>query len=243
MELNFRPTVLLISILILSACAPSNDAVSVEASRRASSTPIESPLAAQPTEPQGQPASTQAPLQARLAVIRSGAKVFRSGGIETEVQQAQSADIQVDEGIEVVKLEEQEEQSYSILSFPDFLGVELFSNTKVFLADVKQEAGGSTDVTMHLDRGHIFVYLNEETVTQVTVETIYTTIKTLTADAEFDVCHNTALTCVVVKRGIVEIIAQDKRETVKAGEARYVLKDQPPSLSICAPTPVFIAWE
>ena len=243
MELNFRPTLLLIPILILSACAPTNDAASVETSRRASSTPAESALTGQPTGSQVQPASTQSPFQARLAVIRSRAKVFRSGGIETEVQQAQSADIQVDDGIEVLKLEEQEEQSYSILSLPDFLGVELFSNTKVFLADVKQEAGGSTDVTLHLDRGHMFVYLNEQTVTQVTVQTAHATIKTLTGGTEFDVCHNETLTCVLVKRGVVEIIAQDRKQLVKAGEASQILKDPPPSPPVCAPTPLFIAWE
>ncbi len=33
------------------------------------------------------------------------------------------ADIQVDEGIEVVKLEDQEEQSYSILDFSDYLDI------------------------------------------------------------------------------------------------------------------------
>jgi len=250
MELNFRlplrPTLFLILIIILSACAPAvptNDAVSVETSRRASPTPAASSLAAQPTGAQVQPGSIQSPFQARLAVIRSRAKVFRSGGIETEVQQAQSADIQVDEGIEVVKLEGQEEQSYSILSLPDFLGVELFSNTKVFLADVTQEAGGSTDVTLHLDGGHMFVYLNEQTVTQVTVQTPYATIKTLTAGAEIDICRNEERTCVVVKRGVVEIIAQDRKQIVKAGEASQILKDQPPSPPVCAPTPIFIAWE
>ena len=107
----------------------------------------------------------------------------------------------------------------AFLSFPDLLGVELFSNTNVFLADLKQEAGGSTDVTLHLDGGHMFVYLNEQTTTQVTVQTPYTTIKTLTGGAEFDVCHNEALTCVLVKRGVVEITAQDRKQIVKAGEA------------------------
>ena len=89
----------------------------------------------------------------------------------------------------------------------------------------------------------MFVHLNDQTTTQVTVQTPYATIKTLTAGTEFDVCHNEALTCVLVKKGVVEITAQDKKQIVKAGEAGYVLKDQPPSPPICAPTPVFIAWE
>src|SRR5687767_2092726 len=129
-RLHFRPTLFLIPVLILSACVSTNNAVLVETSRRAASTPAESPLAAQPTEPQAmEPASAKSPFAARLTVVRSQAKVFTSGGIETEVQQAQSANVQVDNGIEVVKPEGQDEQSYSILSVPDFLNVELFSNT------------------------------------------------------------------------------------------------------------------
>ena len=139
--------------------------------------------------------------------------------------------------IEVVKLEEQEEQSYSILDFSDYLEVELFSNTSVFLADLKQEAGGSTDVTLHLRRGHIFVHLNDQTTSRVTVQTPYATIRTLTGGTEFDVCHNEGLTCVLVKKGVVEVTAQDKNEIVKAGEASQILKDEPPSPPICAPTP------
>ena len=247
MELNFwlhlRLTLFLILVLIVSACAPAAPADNIVILPRARSTPSEFPVAAQPTVSQAQQASAKSPFPARLMVIRSQAKVFTSGGIETEVQQAQSANIQLDNGIEVVKPEGQDEQSYSILSIPDFLNVELFSNTKVFLADVKQGAGGSTDVTLDLDSGHMFVHLNDQTITRVTIQTAHTTIKTLTAGAEFDVCHNEELTCVVVKRGIVEIIAQDKREIVKAGSAGVVLKDQPPSPPICAPTPTFIAWE
>src|SRR6185436_2122032 len=169
-------------------------------------------------------------------------KVFRAGSI-TDVQQAQTENIQVDDGIEVVKLEEQDEQGYSILDFADYLEVELFSNTSVFLADLKQGTGSSTHVTLHLDGGHMFVHLNEQTITQVTVQTLDTTIKTLTAGTEFDVCHNEGLTCVLVKKGVVEITARDKKQIVTAGEAGYVLEDQPPSLPICAPTPVFMAWE
>lgn len=204
---------------------------------------MESPIAPQPTEPQGQPTSTQAPLQARLAVITSRAKVFRSGGVQNEVQQAQSVDIQLYDRIEVVQLEGQGEQGYNILNLADFLNVELFSNASLVLANVRQEAGGSTAVTLDLDNGHIFVHLNEQTTTQVTVETPYTTITTLTGGAEFDVCHNEALTCIVVKRGVVEIIAEDKRQIVKAGESGYVLRKQPPSPVICAPTPFITTWE
>jgi hypothetical protein len=153
------------------------------------------------------------------------------------------ADIKVDEGIEVVKLEEQKEQSYSILDFSDYLEVELFSDTSIFLEDLQQEAGGFADVTLHLNRGHIFVHPNGQTTSQVTIQTPYAMIKTLTGGAEFDVCHNETVTCVLVKSGVVEVTGRNKNTIVKAGEAGFVLEDQPPSPPICAPTPVFTAWE
>ena len=169
--------------------------------------------------------------------------MFRREGIEIDLQQAQAANIQVDDGIEVAKLEEQDEQSYSILDFSDYLEVELFSNTSVFLKDLTQETGGSTHVTLHLDSGNMFVHLNEQTASQVAVQTLYATIKTLTGGAEFDVCYNDELTCVLVKKGVVEVTAKGRKNIIKAGEAGYVLKDESPSPTICAPTPVFIGWE
>src|SRR5688572_899368 len=247
MELNFwlhlRLTLLLIFVLISSACAPAAPADNIVIPPRASSTPAESPAATQPTESQAQPPSTQALSHARLVVISSQAKVVAREGIETEAQQAQSVNIRVGDGIEVLKLEEQEEQSHSILSFPDFLNVELFSNTNVFLADLQQGGEGSTDVTLDLDGGHMFVHLNDQTTSRVTVQTPYASIKTLTAGAEFNVCRNEGVTCVVVKRGVVEITAQGRKEIIKAGEAGFVVKDQHPSPAICAPLPVFIVWE
>jgi len=196
--------------------------------------------ATQSTEPGSQidPAEAKPAFDVRLTAVRSGAKVLRSGGIEIDVQQAQIADIQEDEGIELVHRDGQ--QSYSILDFSDYLEVELFSNTNVFLADLQQE---STDVTLHLNKGHIFVHPNDQTTSRVTVQTPYASIKTLTAGTEFDVCHNEALTCVLVKRGVVEVTAHRRQELVKTGEAIQILRDQPPSPPICAPTSIFTTWE
>ncbi|HKY53832.1 MAG TPA: FecR domain-containing protein, partial [Anaerolineales bacterium] len=176
------------------------------------------------------------------SAVTLGTKVLR-GGNEILVQQAQAASIQVDDGIEVVQLKKEGEQSYSILDFADHLEVELFSNTSVFLKELRQDAEGSTHATLHLDRGNMFVHLNEQTDSRITVQTLYTTIKTLTSGTEFDVCHNKEFTCVLVKKGVVEVTAKGRKNIVKAGEAGYIFKDEPPSAAICAPTPVFIAWE
>ena len=255
-EINFRislrATLLLISVFIVSACAsalPADSGQLPDLQVQQSPTLVASTTATQSTEPALQIDLTEsliAPIEpsfeVRVSTIRSGANVFRGGEI-IKVQQAQLANIQVDDRIEVVKLEEQDEQSYSILDFAEYLEVELFSNTSVFLEDLTQEAGGSTHVTLRLDRGHMFLHSDDQTTSQVTVQTPYTTVKTLMGGTEFDVCYNEELTCVLVKNGIVEITASGRTQIVKAGEAGYVLKDEHPSPPLCAPTPVFIAWE
>ncbi|HJR82288.1 MAG TPA: hypothetical protein VJ821_19600, partial [Anaerolineales bacterium] len=215
----------------------------VEFPDRASPTVVQSTAAVQSTAPGFQIDLAVAEFPARLAVVKASARVFKPGSFETNVGQAQSFDIQVDDGIEVVGVDVQGVQSHSILQFSDFLNVELFGNTKVFVADVKPGQGGSTDVTLDLDSGHMFVHLNEQTNTRVIVQTPYSTLKTLTAGAEFDICRNEALTCVVVKRGVVEITAQGKKEIIRGGSAAYVLQNQPPSTPICVPAQGFIAWE
>lgn len=207
---------------------------------------VESTAATQSTEskPQTDPTDPAVPLfEIRLTAVRSSAKVIRSDGIELEVGQDQSADVQVDDGIKVVKPEGQDEQSYSILDFADYLEVELFSDTSVFLANLRQGSGASAHVTLHLEAGQMFVHLNEQKTTQVTVQTPSATIRILTAGAEFDVCHNEGLTCVFVKKGVVEVTTQDRREIVKAGEASQILKDQAPSAPICAPVSRLTDWE
>ena len=232
----------MIVILILSACTPAGLEQLPDSQVQASPTLVELTASAQAAESDPQIALAAPQFEVRLSVVRSSAKVFRAGSI-TDVQQAQSANIQVDDGIEVIEPESQDKQSYSILDFADDLEVELFSNSSVFLKDLKQGTGSSNNLSLDLDRGHMFLHLNEKKTTQVTVQTLYATIRTLTAGAEFDVCHNEELTCVLVKKGVVEITARGRKNIVKAGEAGYVLKDEAPSSTICAPTLPFIAWE
>ena len=235
----------MIPVLILSACGPAVPTYSAqlpELQVQESPTIVESTAATQSTEPEPQTAPAEPLFEVRLTAIRSGARIIRSGGIELEVQQDQMADVHVDEGIKVVKPEGQAEQSYSILDFADYLEVELFSNTSIFLANLRQ-GSDSALVTLHLESGHMFVHLNEQKTTQVTVQTPSATIRILTDGAEFDVCHNDGLTCVFVKRGVVEVTTEDRTELVKAGEASLILKDQHPSPTICAPVPRFTDWE
>jgi hypothetical protein len=129
---------------------------------------------------------------ARLAVLAARARLFHEGSI-LELQPAQSADIQIDDRIEILGLDGQSQQSYSILQLPGYLNVELFRATNVSFPDAKQDAVASSDVTLDLDEGHIFVHQNEERHLRVVVRTSDASITSLTAGAEFDVCRTEGL--------------------------------------------------
>ena len=180
---------------------------------------------------------TGSEFKADLTVKESTVKVFKGGNSETDVKQNETVDVQVNDRIEL------DPGSRSILDFPDVLNVELFRNAILLLTDAKQESGGSTDVTLNLNQGHMFARLNDTSISQLTVKTVYATITTLEHGTEFDVCHNDKLTCVWVKKGSVDVVAKDKKETVKAGETSYILMDKPPSSAICAPVDIFVDWE
>ena len=238
---SLPPFLLLIPVLLLSACAPAASVDDFTIPRQASSTPLALPGAAQPTQPDVTPIPIQ--VQVRLEVIKARAQILWGGSVQSNIHQAQSADLKINNGIEMVKLNGQNQQSYGILSLPDFVNVELFANTKLYLADAKQGPMGFADITLDLENGHIFVHLNEKRNIHVTIRTPHATIKTLTNDAEFDVCRSEERTCVMVKTGIVEVVAQGRREIVRAGSAGVVSSDEPLSPGICAPTATFIAWE
>src|SRR5215212_11031796 len=117
----------LIAVLILSACAPAGLEQLPDPQAQASPTLAESTTVTQSTTPASQGAQAPSMFEVRLSVVRSSARVLRLG-TTADVQQAQSTNIQVDDGIQVVKPEGQAEQSYSVLDFTDNLKVELFSN-------------------------------------------------------------------------------------------------------------------
>ena len=241
-----RLTLLIILVLIVSACAPAAPADDYDISGSATPTPSmtpdalpsEFPVALQPT----QPTSVELPVPARLSVLASRARLFREGSA-LELQPAQSADIQVNDRIEILGLDDPSQQSYGILQLPGYLNVELFRATNVSLPDAKQSAESPSDVTLELDDGNIFVHQNEERHLRVTVRTSHASITSLTGGAAFDVCRTEGLTCVVVKRGVVEIAIKDKREIIRAGSAGVILDDETQPLVICAATPKIIAWE
>ena len=217
--------------LISYGCAQANVAPPTETASQVEPTSVEPTVVEQPTVP-APTAETQ--FQAGLTAAKSSVRVFKD---VIEVPQDQTVNVDVGDRIEAVG------DSRSMLNIPDVLDVAIHRNAVVYLGDVKQESGGSTDVTLDLIQGHIFVNQSDISISHVTVRTLYSTVNTLEEGTEFDICHNPQLTCVWVEKGAVEVIGQGQRRIVNAGEASYILKDQPPSQAICAPVADFVAWE
>jgi hypothetical protein len=219
----------LIPVLILSGCAAPVSSVQPATETQTPASPTaEETTAAQPAYDES---------RAGLNIVESRAQVFGSANTLTEILKDQPVNIQVDDRIEL------DEQSRGILGFPNVLDVELFRNSIVVLAEEKSQSGGSAAVTLKLLKGHLFLRQNGKTTSEVTVETPFSTITTREEGTEFDVCYNEDLTCVLVKKGMVEVTANEKKEIIKAGEAGYVLENELPSSPICAPTEIFVEWE
>ncbi|HET9591093.1 MAG TPA: FecR domain-containing protein [Anaerolineales bacterium] len=242
-RLSFRPQLFLILILILSACAPEEpNYEGPTLTPRSSATPVE-PTGTATAGAQVQPVSTEPLFQASLAVVGATATVIGSGGSQTEVQQAQTINVQEGDRVRLFQRDAQTEQSHSILTFPDFLQVELLGGTVVVVEDVEATTQFSTDARLRLNAGHLFAFLNERAIAQLTVETPHATIRTLMDGTQFSVCQSEERTCILVRRGAVEVSAKDQKEIVKAGSAGFVLDNQPPSPPVCAPAASFVAWE
>ena len=118
-RLSFRPTIILIPVLILSACAPAAPFgldQPPDSQVQASPTLGESTGATQSTEPEPQVAPAVPRFEVRLSVVRSNARVFRAGSID-DVKPAQSANIQVNDGIIICGV-----INCSVTEIPDPLG-------------------------------------------------------------------------------------------------------------------------
>jgi len=137
----------LISILFFSACGPALQADPDQLTIQRSPTVTELSAETQFITPEAQINPIEPPFEVRLSAVRSGATVLR-GEIKIPVGQAQAANLQVDDGIELAKPAGQNEQVYIILDFANDLEVELFSNTTVFLNEVNPGADGSSDVIL-----------------------------------------------------------------------------------------------
>ena len=187
---------------------------------------------------QQSPQPTQTQFQADLTSVNSDIKVTKAGNQATDLKPDEL--IKVETGDQI----ESDQQGRAILKIPDLFEVEVFRGTAVLLTNLKQESGGSTELKLNQIHGHTRVSLNEQSLIRATLTTDFATITTLQEGTEFMVCHAPGnLTCVDVLKGAVEVAGQGKKQIVKAGEATYVLKDNPPSGPICAPVEKFIAWQ
>jgi len=191
------------------------------------------PNSVQPTSRAAEPIQ-----QAELNVEESKVKVIKRDDSESEVQYGGSANVWVDDKIEV------DGSSRAILEFPGFLDVELYRNAQIQISDAKTESGGSIFVGINQIQGHVGISLNDLAHAQVTLETGDAVISTLENGTEFIVCAKPGvITCVEVLRGSAEVIAEGEKVTLKNGEASYIATGKPPAPPICAPKGIFDDWK
>jgi len=189
-----------------------------------------------PVQPTQQ--TTEPIRQAKLHVEESIVKVIKGNDSASEVQYGGSANVWVNDKIEVG------EGSRAILEFPGFLDVELYRKAQIRISDAKTESGGSISVGINQIQGHVGVSLNDLAHAQVTLETWNAVISTLENGTEFIVCAKPdVITCVEVLRGSAEVIAKGEKVTLKGGEASYIKIGEPPFSPICAPEIIFENWK
>jgi formylglycine-generating enzyme required for sulfatase activity len=165
----------------------------------------------------------------------------------TAVQRHRESDVLpvgVDEHIPVQAGDRVEvnETGRALLRFQDRLLVELFRDTESVVADARLEPGGFIFVRLKQAFGHTRTKVESLADARVTVETDYATIRALDKDTEFLVCHGEALTCMVAVGGEAEVEAQGQTVVVGAGEATYILPDEPPQPVLCADADAVNGW-
>jgi len=186
--------------------------------------------------PSSQP--TISPTQATLTALEVPIQVSRvNSGAETPLNKDETVIIQVNDDIVVP------EGGHGVVQVGDRVTVDILRSADFRLSDVKLEPGDAVFAKLRQVKGHSRVALSENANARVRLETDFASITTLQPGTEFVVCHDpTALTCVVVVKGQVEVVAQGKVVRPKAGEGTYILKDKPPFPPICAHLDDVNAW-
>jgi formylglycine-generating enzyme required for sulfatase activity len=156
---------------------------------------------------------------------------------ETALKKDETVVIQVNDAIVAP------ENGHGVVRFDDRLVVDILRSTDFSLSDVKLEPGDALFAKLKQVKGHTRVSLSDTANARVRLETDFASITTLRPGTEYLVCHDpTALTCLVVLKGEVEVVGQGKVVTVRGGEGTFILKDKPPFPPICAQIEEVNAW-
>jgi hypothetical protein len=143
------------------------------------------------------------------------------------VPKDESVEIQVGDRIQV------DEGGRGLLRFGDRLRVELFRDTELQFSDFKLEAGDSMFLRLKQTFGHTRTTLAESANSHVKLETDFTVITSLVSGSDILLCHDpSALACMVVIDGEVEVSAQNQTLNIKGGEATYISTPDLPATQV-----------
>ena len=202
----------------------------------------------QPSEPLDQTASpagelppTKEPSEltssAMLTSFAGGVTVLGEGISEKVLNQNETVVLPVGERVKL------DAAGRGVLHFQGGNEVELFGGSDVRLDEVKLESGGSIFIRLRQIAGHSHIFLDNQMVARLTLETDDSTITTLEQGTEFTVCYAPDnLTCVLVQTGEVEITSKEEKLALSPERATYYTPDQPPQSPICAQMDEFETW-
>jgi hypothetical protein len=180
------------------------------------------------------------PTQPYLTALALPVRISRTTDQETSLQKDETVSIQVNDRIKVP------EKGHGLLRFSDLLVIDILRDSEFAVSEIKPEPGNAVFVILTQVKGHSRLALNASANVRVKLETNFATITTQRPGTEFVICHDpTAITCLTVFKGEVEVVGKDKGYTVrtlKEGEATYILKGQPPVPPICADVNAARAW-
>ena len=220
--------ILLLLLLIASACTDASTTQPSEHQTQTLSPTEEQP----PTE-----ALPESSSPAMLISFAGGVTVVGEGNSEKALNQNETIVIPVGERVIL------DADGRGALRFQGGNEVELFGGSDVRLDEVKLESGGSIFIRLEQNAGHSRVFLDEQMVARLTLETVDSTITTLEQGTEFTVCYAPEkVTCVLVQTGEVEITSKEEKLTLKPERATYYTPDQPPQPAICARMEEFDSW-
>ncbi len=115
-------------------------------------------------------------------------------------------------------------------------------------AAIQLESWEPAEARAYLGGGHVTFTDDEVSDTRLTLETSSSTITALEPATVFTACQPpTENTCVVVKKGSIELTSEGLSQTYEAREGTYteaafLTKGQAPGPAICVPTQEFNAW-
>jgi formylglycine-generating enzyme required for sulfatase activity len=175
------------------------------------------------------PPPTVSPTQANLTAQVTPVQVARTDKSQTDLTQNQTVTVGLDDHIVVP------ESGHGILSVGTSIETDIYRGSDFSLSQARTEPGNALFAKFIQTKGCGKITLQETANARARLDTAFGSITTLEPGTEFVVCHDpTTLTCLVVTKGQVEVLAQGKVTRAKAGEATYILKDKPPSPPICA---------